>query len=359
MAVASALPGVGAAEPRILALPIDADGVPARQVAEVQAELDRALAELHGWSRIGLPAPPPCERSDEACLAEAGRAARADRIFAPSLRSLGGALVLAAVSVDPESGSAQRLTQAIAGSPAGAARELVVRAITPERWTGRLEVDAARGSEIWIDGVLHGSSPLEGAITGLVPGPHVLRVVRPGGGEARSYVEVRFGAATRVRVEPRSDDVTLVGVEPAPVAATALSEGPAAVAVDRDGGLPRGWTIAKWALLGGGAAVAAAGTIPAAAAGASLRERDALRDGSGSFPADARARQEELGRRYEARRSAATGLFVAGGAMLVGAGVLFAWEALLPGGERDERRDRAASVALTVSADGAGVVGRF
>ncbi len=366
VAIACLLPSASSAAPRSLALSLGVEGIEAERAEPIARVIDEAVAELPGW--ILGERDHGCSAATEACLLAAARAADVDRVLHTTLRPIGEGLSLVLVLVGREPPTRDRYVESIPSGHPEAARAILFRLLAPERHVGSLAVEAARGSEIWLDGNSHGVAPLAGPIPDLRPGSYVLRVVRPGGAEARSYVEIKFGALTRVRVEPRSDEVSLIGyaasspadgvasagnpaamASPAPADGAAsggshdaldllgseeTAEGPASAhtAADSGGGLA-GWSVAKWSLAGGGALALTAGAITATYASSSRDAREALRGRGSSFRAEDLGRQAALADEYRSRRTASTVLVVGGGAMLVGAGLLFFWDDLFGSAE--------------------------
>jgi hypothetical protein len=178
-------------------------------------------------------------------------------------------------------------------------RAAVVRAVAPELHVGSLEVAAPAGAAIWIDGLRAATAPA-GVLHGLSPGQHLVRVELPGGGESRSYVEVRFDEVTRLSVAATAPPAPEPGGGPLPVIRTGL-------------------------LVAGGVALVA-GFVARGSAG-SLRDEH---DRAAAPPVADPARARELAASYDARRGLATGLLVGAGVLLAGSGVLFALD-LLPG----------------------------
>jgi hypothetical protein len=340
-------------------------------------EIETALSAAVGAVATAVSAGEGCGAGDGACLATRARAAGARGVLHASVRPVGGTPSLTLTLVDAGDGSTARAVEPLRpGVPVEpAVREAVFRLLAPERVVGALEVVATDGSEIWIDGVRRGVAPLP-AIEDLAPGQHLLRVVRPGGGEARGTVEVRFEARTRVRVEPRSDELVLLAHERAPGEAGGPGERRAgsgdtgspgavelaaagavsgdAIAIERpardrgaavdllpgDGPAPNPnqgpsqvppaalaepeprpfpvWTVAGWSALGTGGALALGAVLPALAAASARDDARALRDADGRLPPARAAEDRRLAADAAAHDRTAAILLGVGTSLLVG-----------------------------------------
>jgi hypothetical protein len=280
--------------------------------------VDRALSDAVAAVASPIEVADRCGAGDEPCLAALARSVGAGAVLYVSLRPVGGTPSLCLTRIDAAPGRpAARAVEALRpGVPVEPpVREAVFRLLAPDRVAGFLEVEATEGSEIRVDGRRQGVAPLP-AIGGLAPGQHLLRVVRPGGGEARGTVEVRFEGRTRVRIEPRSDDVVMVGheepppvAEPLPAAALEVPAEPFPV-----------WTVAGWSAVGAGGALAAGALIPVLAAARARDEARALRDPAGRLPASRVDEDRRLAEEAAGHDRTATAL-LAVGASLVASGV--------------------------------------
>ncbi len=330
-----AFPAAAAAAPRLLVLPVVAEGVDAARSADVQAGLEAAVGGLPGLERVPTPGPTFCASSDEPCIAEAGRKAGATQVLYTAARPVGEALSVLLLLVPSGGGTSKKHLEAVGQGVAVApvVRAGTTRLLAPERYVGALLVEAADGSELWLDGARVGVAPLSAPIGGITPGQHVLRVVRPGGAEARGYVEVRFDAVTRIRVEPRSDELAMAGFEGAGASAPAVAAigpgpGPTGPAVaPRDDGLGTGWHVAKWSLLGVGVLALGGSAFFASEASTAQHDYEALRDELGRHsPGEAEARAA-LKAQAEDDGATATTLLFAGGAALAVSGAIFVVDA--------------------------------
>lgn len=319
--------GPAAAPAGLLVLPVVAEGAEVARSAEVQQGLESAVEEL-GLTRIPAEGPTFCNSTDERCIADAGRKSGATQVLFASVRPVGETTSVLLLLVPTAGGASRRHVEAFGAGVALApvVRAGVVRLLAPERYVGALFVEAADGSELWLDGARLGTTPLAAPVGGLTPGQHMLRVVRPGGAEARSYVEIRFDTTTRVKVAPRSDELALVGFDSGATAPVAAGEpAPGAAPVD-GGGSVDGLTVAKWALLGVGVAALAGGAYFVNDSYASADSFAALRDENGQLPASRQAEWSSLRDDSQSSGTTATVLFVAGGAALVGSAAIFLFD---------------------------------
>ncbi|WP_373048923.1 hypothetical protein [Vulgatibacter sp.] len=335
--VCPALARASAAQ-QLLLVPLAAPAVEAAVAAEVGAHLESEARVLLPLVEPGATRCPTVERS---CLVAAGVAAGADVVLHASLRPVGENLVLLLVRVGVEDESIARLSEPLPRGEAlrHAVRERLVRLLAPARWVGELLVEATPGSEIWLDGERRGIAPEATHFRDLAPGQHLLRVARTGLGEARAYVEIHFDRQTQVRVEPRSDELAVVGTAELPAA-------PEPAPGDGQGV----WQPLRWSLLGAGGAAIALAAWPALDARSIRSEREALRAGSGAFPAGAAREQRLLQERYE-RRQIATSALLGSGVLLVAGGAALFW--LAPSGS-DE-----GGVSVRAGPDGFSMAGRF
>jgi hypothetical protein len=314
VAIALACPALASAAPvRLLLLSLEAPGVAPEHVMALQRDLEAGADLLPDVER--LPSrPAACPAEERSCLVALGVAAGADEVVHASVRQVGGGLVLKLVRMSVAGERMERISEPLSTGPDHVAsmRERLVRLVLPARWVGALAIEATAGSEIWLDGALQGTAPLP-PLEGLAPGQHLLRVVRAGQGEARAYVEVRYGERTDVRVEPRADEAAVIG-------SGAGEAGPAIEPGDRPTGQGP-WL--RWSLLGAGTIALGSAAWPALDARAIHSEREALRDDRGFFPREAVQRQRALAARYDRRRTLSTVLVGTGTVLAIGAGALF------------------------------------
>lgn len=335
---------------RLLVLPVLAEGAEAGRAAEIQTGLDAAVVDVAGELEVVPPAGPTfCGSLDEACIASAGKAAGAARVLHTAARPVGETLSALLVLV-PVAGGAPRKEVVTIGPGVAAGplvRASVVRLVAPSRYTGGLAIEAGEGSELWVDGVKLGVAPLAGPLAGIAPGQRSLRVVRPGGAEARSLVEVRYATVTRVRIEPRSDLMEVVSFDEGASAFAGRASVEAPPVEERG---VRAARIGQGVTAGIGLLALGAGvlfTLEASDAEAGL---DGLRDAQGNYPAGSGPERTRLLDELDANGSRATISFVAGGALLSGAALWFFL---------DDGDDAAKGAALVPAPGGLAVTARF
>ncbi len=319
----------GARAEKLLVLPVVEEGADAARAAQIQAGLDAATADVVGVLEV-VPAAGPtfCGSLDEGGIAAAGQAAGAAIVLHTAARPVGGTLSALFVLVPTSGGPTRKEAETIgAGVPAGPlVRSAVVRLVAPARWTGGLDVEASDGSELWVDGAKLGVTPLAAPLAGLPPGQRALRVVRPGGAEARSLVEIRYATVTRVKIEARSDLMEVVGFDAAasvggaPVdVATGPREHGVAPAAREDG--VRGSRIGQGVTAGLGVVALGAGALFALQAADAEAGLAGLQDADGNYPPGSGAERSRLLDDLDGNGTRATISFAAGGALLVGAAV--------------------------------------
>lgn len=333
---------------KLLVLPVVAEGADAGRAAQIQAGLDAAVADVRGALEVVPPAGPTfCGSLDDACIASAGKAAGASRVLHTAARPVGETLSALLVLVPVGAGATRKEAVTIgAGVDAGPlVRAAAVQLVAPARYTGSLVVEASDGSALFVDGAKLGVTPLAAPIEGLPPGQRSLRVVRPGGAEARALVEIRYATLTRVRVEPRSDLLEVLAFDAGVAPGEAVPS--AALAPAEEEGV-RPARIGQGVLAGVGLVAIGAGVLFALEASDAEAGLEGLQDGSGNYPVGSAAERTRLLDELDANGTRATASFAAGGALLAGAALWFWLDEAPP-----------AKAALAPSPRGIGFAGSF
>jgi len=194
-------------------LPLRALGVPPEVARALEATLRNELAALPEATLASdesvlreLKLEPGCEER-LACTAQAASRAGARQLIVGTASQLGDAYMVDLKLVDARSGQElRRATHPVSGAQEvllEALRSAAVELLAPARFTGSLQIQVlgADGALVFVDGKPVGRAPIKGAIAGLLPGQHTVRVVREGAPDRDLFVEVRFGKTTEARVD--------------------------------------------------------------------------------------------------------------------------------------------------------------
>jgi hypothetical protein len=205
-----------AAAPRvtIAVLPPMAEGAAPGDAARLEAALRTAVSSskrfkvqaaaatkkhVEAGRRFGL----SCGIADVECLRKLGVAADVDKVFASSVLASQDGELVSVVLIDVESGAEeQRLTMPYRrDDAAGTARDVVDRALFPERFTSGLDVDVDKpGADVVVDGVSRGRTPLPGPVLGLAEGKHGLTVTLEGYEPYELVVTTRASEIARMKL---------------------------------------------------------------------------------------------------------------------------------------------------------------
>ena len=198
---------------RVVVAPLSALGAEdtSASARRIQADLEQALATIEGTivldskatlaeiKKAKRPDLRVCE-GDLACLSDLGKLVGADLVVAGEAGGLGEITVVYLELVDvararPVRSTTLELGDAASGGAAGAAHRL----LAPDRYKGTLAVVVdAPGASIYVDGKRAGKSPREPFPVAV--GTHALRVTHPEYRDFVRFVDVGFGAETRVDV---------------------------------------------------------------------------------------------------------------------------------------------------------------
>ena len=221
-----------ATQPPVVALmPLHPLGAPADVVHALEVTLRNEVGQLQE-ARLAkeadvaeaLKREPDCEVK-VACASAAALHAGARQLIIGTTSQLGDSFMIDLKLLDARTGQElRRATHPVSGSQDALiemVREAAVQLLAPTRFVGALRVDVpgASGALLFLDGRPAGTLPLPGALEGLTPGQHVVRV-KDKAHETSTFVEVRFGRTTDARIDLA-----------APVVAVPAAALPAAVTV--------------------------------------------------------------------------------------------------------------------------------
>ncbi|MHB8416949.1 MAG: PEGA domain-containing protein [Myxococcales bacterium] len=334
LAVAVSAP---AAAVSVALYPLQPLGVPAATVASLDETTRSEIARLgfdllpRGRTVAALKSSPgalgmACNGSP-ACLADFGRLLSVDKVVYGVVSGLGDRYSFDLKLVDVASGGEERRVAATIDGKRDALlpglREAAVHLMAPGRWTGALELRASvDDAAVLVDGKRLGTTPLRGAVAGLTPGQHSLRLSRPGYADFEKIVTVHFDQTTVVAVDVAQSSVRGVmyreGAPAAPLGRQGLPVVIVTDAASRPPNARRAWAWrAVWATVGLAAIGLGTGI-------ASQLERGAVSSTArpvAPSQASTLAEQISLGEGFGAAADVAWGL---AGAGLVTAGILFA-----------------------------------
>lgn len=247
-------------------------GVEPARARRIRSELSRGVAALPGYRLVS-------ERTLSARLRRQGilpgapwqqvrKALGVAYVLSGTLAGLAGEHTLDLRLLETASGTVVR--QATVALPVrnpalrAAVREVLVRLLLPERWTGALDLRISEpGAKVFLDGKMLVTSPLRKPLTGLVPGKHILRITKEGFDEFSRFVEVRYGQTARLDIDLKNAMVVGLLYErarPKPPASPRPRTGAsAATAKTVPEPAERTLPVVGWSLLGGGMAISGAG----------------------------------------------------------------------------------------------------
>jgi hypothetical protein len=354
-------PPVASQKPLVAVLPPKALGLEKAEAVRLQAELiqavkrggrfrvlaAKAIQKVLARQPVGTPA----------ALETLVPALRSRWALSGTLAGLGDDLSLDLKLLEGGTGAEVRRASAeLPADPrdrAAALEELLVQLLEPQRWVGSLQLEVSEaGAQVWLDGAQVASSPLSAPLTGLAPGKHILMIRKEGQAEFSKFVVVRYDQVAQLKVD--LDSATVVGLlydkrpaEPRPRPAPSPAA-PVVVAPAPASGLA--WQgVTGWCLLSVGAASAVAGGLLAWHV-EDLERQIADRPWTSADEAelaDALAEGHRL-------RKVSTGLWAAGGGLVLVGGAFLLWELL--GTDPDEPAGQGVVVAPAAGQGGAGLL---
>ena len=317
----AAAPAKAAPAPVAL-VPLRALGVPEDVVRALQQTLRNELSSLPEANIVSeaalaeaLRREPDCD-ARLACACAAAAKAGARQLILGTASQLGDSFLIDLKLLDARTAvEVRRATHPVSGTQDAlieTLREASVELLAPQRFTGalRVEVPGSPGATLFIDGKRVGAPLGGGAIEGLAPGQHTLRVADGRSREVSTFVEVRFGRTTEARIE--------LGPPLLRTVPSAAMPGPSASA----GRAPRAW-VRPVVLTGAGLAVVAGvvGIVfhtQAYATAAELNRRESLNQLSTTDLSAYGAVDRQV--------KTARGLYLASAALAVATAGLFAWD---------------------------------
>jgi hypothetical protein len=161
-----------------------------------------------------------CDGADP-CLAEFARNLGAAVAVYGVVGGLGDSYTIAFKAVNAEDGEVRTRVELRVGG----AREVLIDGIRagayqllrPDLFVGSLQLDLpVEGAEVYVDGRLVGTTPLEGPIADLEPGQRALKIVKTGFSDFDKFIEVRFRRTTVVTIDLEMSTVAGVIYEEEP-----------------------------------------------------------------------------------------------------------------------------------------------
>jgi hypothetical protein len=189
------------------------------------------------------------------CLAALGQLVGASYAVHGEVGGLGNAQVVYLKLVDVAAAREVRTTVLELGgarAPEQEARAAATRLVTPSRYVGTVDVVVSvAGASIFIDGEMVSRSPAKPL--SMAVGEHALRVTHPEFRDFVRFVDVPFGARTRVDVALAPYDAVSGDIRRTGGGALVATPGPATAAG------PTPWYL-RWYTIAGGAAVLVVGS---------------------------------------------------------------------------------------------------
>jgi len=141
-----------------------------------------------------------------ACLAKAGRYARAHLALDAKIASIAGTLSLSLRLLDTDSGAeVGRVADPVSDDAKERAQEIhrmAVQLLAPSTYIGSLTINVAiPAAEVFLDDHLVGTTPLKGPLDGLRAGPHILRVSKTGFADVNQFVDVVYKRNATVSID--------------------------------------------------------------------------------------------------------------------------------------------------------------
>jgi hypothetical protein len=256
--VIAALPA--RAEQVVALAPLDGLGVDPGLLGALQGAVERRARAL-GLQVVSLPA--SCA-GEVACLAQAGRAAAAGRVFTGTVGVVDDQVHLALRVIDVASAqeSAAETATAAHDQAEVAVGISALRLLDLQRYneSGAIHVQcAAAGAVVWVDGAERGTTPLLGPIDKLPPGRRQVEVRLPGVQSYIGFVEAPVDAVATLSLRVREGQ---------------LVEEALASTVDPVG--PRPTSPLLWAGMGTGVLALAAGVGAGVSYGLALSASDRM-----------------------------------------------------------------------------------
>ncbi len=289
--------------------------------------------EVIDLAKAGGPIGGEC-KGEAKCLAAAVAKLGADELVLGTVAGVGDSYSIDLKRIAVASGKEEgRVTEQLSG-----ARELLIdgirgaayKLLLPEQYVGQIQVELTeQGAEVFLDGKSVGKSPLKEPIGNLTPGKHALKIVKRGFADFDKWIDVRFARVSVVKVDLKNSVITGVmfesGAKPAKleVRSEPKEEAPAAAVAAAEVPFHRTGTGAL-VVGGAGAGLLALGGIFALVADGNASVAKKLQEPAGGPVSLANQEAAKAAANAHAWQAAtADVLFVAGGAALVGGGVLY------------------------------------
>jgi hypothetical protein len=200
----------------VAVLPVQGQDVPEEIVRGLEQSLLSEVDETEGMravspqdiktdlSNVGIDAA-LCQ-GQIACLAKAGRYARAHLTLDAKIAAIGGTLSVSMRLIDTEKATETgRVADPVSEDAKERAQEvhrMAVQLLAPETYIGSLTLQvSAAAAEVYLDDKLVGTTPLKGPLEGLRAGPHILRVAKPGFADVNQFVDVVYKRNATVSID--------------------------------------------------------------------------------------------------------------------------------------------------------------
>ena len=200
----------------VAVLPVQGQDVPEEMVRGLEQSLMSEVDETEGMravspldikndlSSVGID-PSACQ-GQVACVARAGRYARAHLALDAKLASIGGTLSISLRLFDTEKAvEVSRVADPVSEDVKQRAQDLhrmAVQLLAPETYIGSLTIEVTTdGAEVFLDDKQVGTTPLKGTLDALRAGPHILRVTKPGFADVNQFVDVVYKRNATVSID--------------------------------------------------------------------------------------------------------------------------------------------------------------
>ncbi len=223
-------PALASGEEVVALHPLRGLGVDAETVENLQSIVYNEFNRVPGMRMVGAErARDLVDREDiecdgaDACLAAFARDLGAGIAVYGAVGGLGESYSIALKAVDADSETARSRVDLQVGGE----REVLIdgvragayQLLRPDLYTGSLQLELpVEGAEVFVDGEMAGTTPLDAPVTGLEPGQRALKIVKTGFRDFDRFIEIRFQRTSVVTIDLEQSAVADVFYEEVPEA---------------------------------------------------------------------------------------------------------------------------------------------